>query len=106
MEINFFRGNDHQERFRFKTFTGEIEKMYFAVKCKNKHIRIKKSLDNGIEFADDWYVVTFVPSDTENLPCDLEMVYGIKIVTNGKKYTVQKGAFNIEDEVVTSDCEV
>lgn len=106
MEIRFYRGDDHQEKFRFKTFTGIIEELYFTVKCKNKYPRIKKKLGNGIELIDDWYYITFLPSDTDKLLCDLEMEYDIEIITSGKKYTVQKGTFILEEDITTPDCEV
>ena len=106
MNISFIRGDDHLERFRFKTFTGPIDDMFFTVKCKNKYPRIKKRLGEGIELIDGWYCLTFIPSDTDNLSCDLEMVYDIEIITEGEKYTVQKGSFILEEDVTTPDCEV
>ena len=106
MDIRFYRGDDHQEKFRFKTFTGTIEDMFFTVKCKNKYPRIKKRLGEGIELKDDWYYLTFLPSDTDKLDCNLEMKYDIEIITEGKKYTVQKGSFILEEDVTTPDCEV
>lgn len=106
MEIRFLRGDDHQEKFRFKTFNGSIEDMFFTVKCINRYTRIKKRLGDGIELIDDWYNLTFIPSDTDNLSCDLEMEYDIQIITNGKKYTVLKGIFTLEEDITTPDCEV
>jgi hypothetical protein len=106
MNISFFRGDDHQEKFRFKTFAGNVEELYFTVKCKNKYPRIKKKIGNGIELIEGWYYITFLPSDTDNLSCDLEMEYDIEIVTGGKKYTVQKGTFTLEEDITTPDCEV
>lgn len=106
MEIKFFRGNDHEVKFRFPKFNGSIEKVYFTVKCGCKIKRLQKTLGNGIELVDDYYVVTFLPDDTENLMCDLAMKYDIKIITNGKKYTVHKNVFKLEEEVTTSKDEV
>ena len=106
MTIEFFRGDDHQEKFKFKTFTGVIDEIYFTVKCEHKYPRIKKKLKDGIEFVDGWYYLTFIPSDTECIDCNLKMQYDIQIITNGKKYTVQKGEFVLLEDVTTPDCEV
>ena len=106
MDISFTRGDDHQIKFKFKNFTGTIEKMWFTVKCKNKYVRVQKKLGDGIELIDGKYVVTFVPKDTEGLFCDIEMVYDIQIITGGKKYTVLKGEFILDEDVTTPDCEV
>lgn len=106
MGISFLRGDDHQERFRFKTFTGTIEQIFFTVKCINGCPKIKKKLGNGIEFIEGWYYITFVPEDTDGFECSLKMFYDIEIITNGKKYTVKKGAFSLEEDITTPDCEV
>ena len=106
MNISFFRGDDHQEKFRFKTFSGTIDDMFFTVKCKNRYSRIKKKLGEGIELIDGWYYLTFLPSDTDKLTPDLEMEYDIEIITEGKKFTVLKGDFVIEEDITTPDCEV
>lgn len=106
MEISFFRGDDHEERFRFKTFTGSIEEIYFTVKSLSGYPKIKKKLNDGITLKDGWYHITFVPKDTNDLECTTQMVYDIQIVTGGLKYTVQKGKFILEEDVTTPDCEV
>lgn len=106
MTIKFFRGDDHQEKFRFKNFTGTIEKMYFTVKCENRIVRIKKRLNEGIELIDGWYCITFEPKDTENLECDKRMYYDIQIFVEGKKYTVIKGLFVLVEDITTPECEV
>lgn len=106
MKIKFYRGDDHQEKFRFKTFTGTIENMFFTVKCADKCPRIKKRLGDGIELIEGWYYLTFLPSDTNDLMCNLEMEYDIEIITGGKKFTVQKGIFVLEEDITTPDCEV
>lgn len=106
MNIQFIRGDDHEERFRFKTFNDVIEQIYFTVKNNMKFIKIKKKLNEGITLKNDgWYYLTFVPEDTDGLACE-EMVYDIEIITNGLKYTVQKGRFILEEDVTTPDCEV
>lgn len=104
--MNFIRGDNHQEKFRFKTFTGNIKMIYFTVKCKNKYPRIKKRLGDGIELVEGWYIIDFKPEDTDELSCDLTMEYDIEIITEGNKYTVQKGSFTLEEDVTTPDCEV
>lgn len=106
MEIKFFRGDNHQEKFKFKTFTGAIKEIFFTVKCENGYPRIKKRLNKGIELIDNWYYITFLPSDTDNLPCDVGMKYDIEIIVGDEKYTVQKGDFILEEDVTTPDCEV
>lgn len=105
MDIRFIRGDDHEERFRFKTFNGEIEQIYFTVKNKMKLAKIKKKLNDGIILKDGWYHLIFTPKDTDGLVRE-EMIYDIEIITNGLKYTVQKGRFILEEDVTTPDCEV
>lgn len=105
MEIKFIRGDNHQIRFRFTNYDSGIEKMFLTVKCKNKYPRIKKKLNESIFYNDGWYYVEFLPKDTENLECG-EMEYDIEIVTGGKKYTVLKDRFVLEEDITTPDCEV
>lgn len=106
MDIKFYRGDDHQEKFRFVNFTGTIEEIFFTVKCANKYPRIKKRLGEGIELIDGWYYLTFVPSDTDGLDCNVQMQYDIQIIVGGKKFTVQKGSFTLEEDITTPECEV
>lgn len=101
MIISFFRGNDHEVKFKFKTFTGAIEKMWLTVKCQQKIKRLQKTLGNGIELVNGYYVVTFVPKDTDELPCDLELVYDIEIQTGGKIFTAAKNTFEVKEDVTT-----
>lgn len=104
--IEFYRGDNHQVKFQFKSFTGKIDEMYFTVKCEQKYPRVKKCLGNGIELIDDWYNVFFVPEDTDGIDCSLTMKYDIQIITGGKKFTVQTGEFNLLEDITTPDCEV
>jgi hypothetical protein len=107
VNIGYVRGDNHPIKFRFKTFTGDIEKMFFTVKCEKKFLRLQKTLKNGIVLKEDgYYYIDFVPEDTNNIDCDLKMTYDIQIVTSGLKYTVQKGAFILEEDITTPDCEV
>ena len=106
MNIKFYRGDDHEEHFRFKTFTGEIENIFFTVKSSSGYPKIKKKLNDGIKLIGDWYHIIFVPEDTNGLNCEDGMVYDISIITNGLKYTVQKGKFTLDEDVTTPDCEV
>lgn len=106
MEIKFYRGDDHKVRFKFKNFTGQIDKMFFTVKCANKYPRIKKNLDNGISFNEGYYCIEFSPEDTNDLSCDMDMVYDIEIIVGGEKKTIAKGKFILEEDVTTPDCEV
>lgn len=106
MFISFFRGNSHQEKFRFKSFTGKVDNIFFTVKCAEKKVRIKKKLNDGIELIDGWYYLKFVPSDTDELECNERMDYDITIIVRGEKYTVQKGVFLLKENITTPDCEV
>ena len=99
MEIKFFRGDDHLVRFRFTKYKGPIEKMYFTVKDNLRNVILTKYLDNGITKEDDWYVITFIPSDTDNLPFWDELTYDIQIIVNGKKHTIKKDVFNLEEDI-------
>lgn len=106
MDITFYRGDHHKTKFKFKNFTGKIEKMFFTVKCKNKYPRIKKNLDNGITLMNDgYYCISFTPKDTNELACDLEMKYDIEIITGGEIKTVAVGNFILKEDVTTPDCE-
>lgn len=106
MKISFFRGDDHQVQFKLKNFTATIEKMFFTVKCKEKILRIQKKLNDGIEFDGEYYVISFVPEDTNNLGCYLKMVYDIQIEVGGKKITIIKDEFEILEDVTTPKEEV
>lgn len=106
MEIKLFRGNDHQVKFKFKNFTGTIDKMYFTVKCSSGKRRLQKKLDDGIAKENEWYVITFVPKDTNDLECYLKMTYDIEIVVEGKTYTVVKDRFVLDEEVTRPEDEV
>lgn len=106
MEIKFFRGNNHKARFRFTKFTGKPEKMYFTVKCSQKYKRLQKTLGDGIELIDGWYVITFVPEDTNDIDCSLEMTYDIEIIVDGEVYTIEKNAFTLQEENTRPEDEV
>lgn len=106
MKINFFRGTNHEVRFRFPKYEGTIEQVYLTVKCTDKIVRLQKKLNDGIELIDGWYVVSFVPEDTEEISCILKMTYDIKIITGNKKFIVAKDCFKLEEEVTTSKDEV
>ena len=106
MTIKFVRGNDHEVRFRFKTFTGKIEKMYLTVKCSKKYKRLQKTLGNGIELIEGWYVITFVPADTNGIDCSLDMIYDIEIIVGGKRKTIKKDKFILIEEVTSPEDEV
>lgn len=106
MTIKFFKGNDHQTKFRFPNFNGKIDDVYFTVKCLKGTKRLQKKLNNGIKFEDGYYIITFVPNDTKNIICELNMDYDIKIITGGKRYTVIKDKFVIEDVVTQIEDEV
>ena len=106
MIIQFTRGDNHQVRFKFKSFTGTIDKMYFTVKCQLDRARIQKKLGDGIEYKDGWYTITFVPEDTDGLICGTPMKYDIEIIVDGEKYTIKKDKFILDEDVTTPAEEV
>lgn len=106
MKIKFFRGNDHEVKFKFKTFTGTVDKMYLTTRCEKRIARLRKSLGNGITKDDEWYTVTFVPADTNDIDCSLKMTYDIEIIVNGKTYTVKKDRFILLEENTRPEDEV
>ena len=105
MIIQFIRGDNHQVRFKFKTFTGVIDKMYFTVKCQLDRVRIQKKLGDGIKYENGYYTIFFVPEDTNGLMCT-EMRYDIEIIVNGETYTIMKNQFILEEDVTTPKEEV
>lgn len=106
MMISFFRGDNHQEKFRFKKYTGKIDMVFFTVKDENKNPVIKKKLNDGISLLEEWYIINFLPEDTNNLKCDTVMKFDIEIITQGEKYTAEKGTFILDEDITTPDCEV
>lgn len=106
-EIKFFRGNYHQIRFKFKTYTGTPEKIYLTVRCEKGYKQLHKRLGNGIELVDDWYVITFLPEDTNDIDCSLDMTYDIEIVVDNKKpFTIKKDKFTLLEENTRPEDEV
>lgn len=104
--IQFFRGNYHQVKFKFKSYTGDVNKIYFTVKCEERLVRIAKNLDNGITKDGEWYVITFLPEDTNDLSIGLDMIYDIEILINDKPFTIAKGAFVLEEDITRPTEEV
>lgn len=98
MDVSFYRGNDHEVKFKFPKFNGTIEKVFLTVKCLAKTKRIQKKMGDGIKFDGEYYVASFVPEDTDKLSCDLNMTYDIKIIVGGKRYTVAKHKFKLLEE--------
>lgn len=106
MKIKFFRGNDHEIKIRFKTFTGELEKMYLTVRCEKGVKRLQKTLSNGITKENDYYIIKFIPEDTNNVDCSLNMTYDIKIIVDGKRKTIAKDFFVLDEENTRLEDEV
>ena len=101
MDIKFFRGDFHQTKFRFKSYKGPIDKMYFTVKDSNRQVQLTKKLNDGITKEGDWYIITFLPEDTNELPYWLDMIYDIEIfIGETKPITVVKAAFDLEEDVI------
>ena len=95
MTIRFYRGNDHEVRFRIKDFDVELENIILTVENIYGDTKIVKKLNDGIKNIDGWYHVYFVPSDTKNIRYE-KMTYKIDIVLDGLTYTIKKGKFIIK----------
>ena len=95
MNIRYYRGDDHEIRFKFKSFTGKIDDVHFIVKDLNKSIKIEKKVGNGINLIDGWYHIIFKPQDTINLD-DSKMIYDIRVIIDGLIYTVKRGYFKLK----------
>lgn len=106
MVIEFFRGDNYELKFKFKNFSGKVDMIYFTVKCQNGIKRIQKKLNDGIKFADDYYIVSFEPKDTDKLPCSLNMAYDIEVIIAEKKYTVAKNKFILDEDITRPSDEV
>lgn len=105
-EIKFFRGDDHETKFKFTKYNGPVDKMYFTVRDEERIVRMTKQLDNGITKDGEYYVITFVPDDTNSLPFGLIMLYDIEIIVNGKTYTIAKDMFTVDEDVTRPTEEV
>ena len=105
-EIKFFRGDYHETKFKFKTYTGPVDKIYFTVRDEERIVRMTKQSDNGIKKEGEYYVIVFEPEDTNNLPFGLVMVYDIEIMVNGKPFTIAKDKFTIDEDVTRPTEEV
>lgn len=107
MKIEFYRGDNHKVRFRFTKYKGEIEKMYFTVKDEVRNVILAKRLGDGsFEKDGEWYVIKFVPKDTDDLQFWLELTYDIEIIVQGEKYTIMKDEFKLKEDVTRPDEEV
>jgi hypothetical protein len=110
MEIT--RGDYKTFRFERKNKNQEVimekpEKMYLTIKNNSyeKKALIQKTLDDGIEFEDGVYRVTFLPEDTDNLSFG-DYIYDIEIINNGKPKTIKVDEFVIDKEVTHKENEV
>lgn len=95
MTIRFYRGNDHEIRFRIKDFNTELEDMTLTVENIYGDTKLVKKLGVDIKKVDDWYHVYFVPSDTNNMRYE-KMIYKIDIVIDSLTFTIKKGKFVIK----------
>lgn len=95
MTIRFYRGNDHEVKFRIKDFNARLEDMVVIVENIYGDTKIVKKLGDGIKNIDDWYHVYFTPSDTKNIRYE-KLTYKINIVFDGLTYTIKKGKFIIK----------
>lgn len=90
MNIRYYRGDDHKITFRFKNLTTEPEDIIFEVKDIYGSTKIKKTLDDGIDFVNEYYHIILKPEDSLKIESNRRMIYYIKIVVNGLTYTVKK----------------
>lgn len=103
-EIKFIKGDDHVVEYEVTGF-GEIEKAYLTVKCVERIARIKKNINNGIKISENIIRVSFTPEDTNDIPWYLEMVYDLEIISEGKKRTIIKDKFTLEEDITTPEDE-
>lgn len=96
MTIKFYKGDSHETSFRFKSYDGEVDNVFFTVKDLNKNIKISKELGKGITLEDGWYHIYFEPKDTENLKCE-KMIFIIKINIKGSIFTVHTDKFDLDE---------
>lgn len=95
MNIKYYKGDDHELRFKIKNFTRVFDEVIFVVKDTYGSVLIEKSLGKGIEYKNGWYHVVLLPDDTSSLSTK-NMTYDIIVKTNELTFTVNRGNFKIE----------
>lgn len=109
MIIEFFRGDNHQVKFKFKSYTGQVDKMYFTARDKNREVKITKSLGNGITKEGEYYIINFTPSDTnifEQIIDRLVLIYDIEVIIADETYTIAKDKIILEEDITKAEQEV
>lgn len=96
MNISFYRGDDHEVKFRFKNFEGKFDDIIFAVKNLDERVIIEKHLGKGIEPIDEWFHVCIKPEDTSWISFTERMTYDVRAIIQGLEFTVQRGNFKIK----------
>ena len=83
--------------------------MYFTARDKNREVRIKKSLGNGIIKEGEYYIINFTPSDTnifEQIIDRLILIYDIEVIIAGETYTIAKDKIILEEDITKAEQEV
>lgn len=104
--IKFTRGDTFKFKFVRKDKYGSIitdqaDEVWFTVKANytTETKEIQKTLSDGITFSNDgYYHVELEPADTKNLNYQ-KYVYDIQIDNNGIIKTLDKGYFELTEEV-------
>ncbi len=110
-DISYVRGDSYALKMTIQGLEDlEISKVYLTVKENSKQEEpiFQKSLDNGIEPAEEEYKynILFEPSDTEDMEVDCPYYYDIKIVVGSLKKTIVKGTFTLEPNYTKASNEV
>lgn len=103
-EIKFIKGDDHVVEYEVEGFD-QIEKAYLTVKCVERIARIKKNIKDGIKIMGNIIQVTFTPEDTNDIPWHLDMIYDLEVISEGKKRTIIKDKFTLEEDITTPEDE-
>lgn len=85
-----------------------IEEIYFTIKKCNKNVVVQKRLNNGISFKNNIILIKVEPELTYDLKEDLEYMYDVKIIYNGKcdKETILYGYIKTKKFVTLPEDEV
>lgn len=106
MDFEFPRGDTFILKFRLRDKAGNIlviganDKLYLTCKesPNSTNVLFQKTIGNGIELDDDYYVVTIEPDDTTNLNYT---TYGFDIelkTSTGIVSTLKVGSITLTDE--------
>ena len=84
-----------------ETITDLPSKLFFTIKYDSnmEEYLIQKTIGDGIRFnsIDNYYYITLLPEDTDNLPYG-NYYYDIEVITDNYKQTIARGNFDLTDE--------